>query len=108
MCHLREWGQEEFAGQQETVPYCMPNIVHSNVWTTFLITSVLNPQFFVLLLSLSVLFFVVLAFKITKVLQEFGGTHSDAHITISVICIIFSIVTGKSFFNLWEKSKQFP
>lgn len=32
--------------QQETVPSCMPNIVHSNVWMTFLITSVLNPQFF--------------------------------------------------------------
>lgn len=46
VCHLREWGQEEFAGQQETVPSCMPNIVHCNVWTTFLITSVLNPQFF--------------------------------------------------------------
>lgn len=32
--------QEELAGQQETVPLGMPNIVHGNVWTTFLIRAV--------------------------------------------------------------------
>lgn len=40
LCHLPDWGQEEYGGQQETVSFGVPNIVQCNVWTTFLISAV--------------------------------------------------------------------
>lgn len=42
-------GQEEYIGQQETVPSCMLNTVERNVWITFLICTQFTAESTVLL-----------------------------------------------------------